>query len=268
MTHPIDQTLSAHAAHAAHAARAAQNVFTQIKTIDPLQQSSWQGKIFLTFDLDWAPDYVLAHVLDILEHRTIKATLFVTHRTPLLERMRANPHLELGIHPNFNPLLYGKPSMASDIPGVVDYFLDIVPEALSVRSHSLVQSSGVMETYHQKGIKFDCNHFIPYQSGLNMKPWPHWFKGLTKVPFCWEDDIHILYDRQMSPQWVSDLTAAPGLKVLNFHPVHVYLNSAVLDNYHNYRNRQPKTETEAQQFVNKEYGTRNFLLDVIAANGD
>jgi len=58
--------------------------------------------IYLTFDLDWACDCVIEDTLLLLEHENVPATIFVTHDTPLLKRMRENPNIELGVHPNFN----------------------------------------------------------------------------------------------------------------------------------------------------------------------
>jgi len=79
--------------------------FENIKIIYIENILSWQGKIFLTFDLDWCSDEVLCYTLEIIEKYDIKATFFITHYTPLLEKIRKNSNIELGIHPNFNYLL-------------------------------------------------------------------------------------------------------------------------------------------------------------------
>ena len=77
--------------------------------------------------------------------------------------MRAVKEFELGIHPNFNPLLDGKGGSAEYI---IDQMLELVPEAVSVRSYSLVQSSRLHELFHRKGLIFDCNDFIFSDSRL------------------------------------------------------------------------------------------------------
>jgi len=81
--------------------------FEKIKTINVKNKPSWDGKLFLTFDVDWCSDEVLSYTLDIVEKYDINSTFFITHQTALLDRMRENPKIELGIHPNFNPLLNG-----------------------------------------------------------------------------------------------------------------------------------------------------------------
>ena len=97
-------------------------IFENIKKIDISNPISWQDKIFLTFDIDWCSDEVLLYTLDIIEKYDIKATFFITHDTTLLERMRANQNIELGIHPNFNPLLNGDFRYGKSIDEVIKYY--------------------------------------------------------------------------------------------------------------------------------------------------
>lgn len=80
------------------------STFKKIVVDDP---RTWTDAIFLTFDIDWAHDEVLNDTIDIVERAGVAATWFVTHDTPVLERLKHNPNFELGIHPNFNYLLQG-----------------------------------------------------------------------------------------------------------------------------------------------------------------
>ncbi len=139
--------------------------FENIKNIDISNPSSWQDKIFITFDIDWCSDEVLSYTLDIIEKHNIKATFFVTHETLLLERMRDNPKIELGIHPNFNFLLNGNFSQGSNIKEVVQYYKKFVPNAVSVRSHSLTQGGSIFPIFEDEGFIYECNTFIPLQGG-------------------------------------------------------------------------------------------------------
>lgn len=81
--------------------------FRKISSIDIDNESSWWDAIFLTFDIDWAHDDVLNDTIDLVEDAGVAATWFVTHDTPVLDKLRANSKFELGIHPNFNFLLEG-----------------------------------------------------------------------------------------------------------------------------------------------------------------
>ena len=73
-------------------------LFSTLSNIDPADQATWEGKIFLTFDIDWACDEVIEDSIVLVESVGAAATWFVTHETPLLERLRNNPAFELGIH--------------------------------------------------------------------------------------------------------------------------------------------------------------------------
>jgi hypothetical protein len=192
---------------------------------------SWDGRIFLTLDIDWAHDTVIAHAIDIVEAADVAATWFVTHETPMLERLRANPKFELGIHPNFNFLLGGDPRSGANADEIVDGIMAIVPEAKSVRSHSLVQSSRLLDLFSSRGLTHDANKLIPEQSGIELKPWIEW-SGMTRVPYSWEDDFWC-DSRSTTP--MADLLARPGIRGFDFHPIHIFLNTEAMERYESVR---------------------------------
>ncbi len=55
----------------------------------------------ITIDTDWAPDFILSHVAEILSNKNIRCTWFVTNDSPYLETLKKNDLFEIGIHPNF-----------------------------------------------------------------------------------------------------------------------------------------------------------------------
>ena len=61
---------------------------------------------FLSFDQDWAPDWALNDILERLEEVGLGGTVFITHDSPLLERMKSKANIELGWHPNFLSLIH------------------------------------------------------------------------------------------------------------------------------------------------------------------
>jgi hypothetical protein len=79
-------------------------------------------------------------------------------------------------------------------------------------------------------IMTDVSLFLPLMPGVN----PFWYslggRRLLRLPYVWEDSYEFL---QAEPCWHLEKIAAlgPGLKVINFHPVHIYLNSSALNNY-------------------------------------
>lgn len=234
--------------------------FELIKDIDINNAKSWQDKIFLTFDLDWCSDEVLSYNLDIIEEYNITATFFITHETKLLKRMRKNPNIELGIHPNFNFLLSGDFRQGKNIEEIVEYYKSMVPDALSVRSHSMTQSSIILDCFEKFSLTHDSNTFIPFSSGMINTPYFHWTKKLTKIPYFWEDDVHCLYDWKWD---VNNFIQYKGIRVFDFHPIHVFLNTERLDRYENARGDLHNFDVLKQHVNNTNYGTKNFLIDLI-----
>ncbi len=231
--------------------------FGKIKSISLEEKVYLEKTIFLTFDIDWCCDEVLVDTINIVEKAEIAATWFVTHDTPLLSRMRENPRFELGIHPNFNNLLNGDSSNGKNAEEVIDRLLKIVPEAKSVRSHSMTQSSNLLQLFFNKGLTHDCNHFIPDQAEIQLKPWKLW-NGLIKVPYSWEDDVHAAY----GGNWQPTKSNKKGLKVYDFHPIHVFLNTEKLTRYEESRSFH-QSSSKLKSFVNRGIGVRSYLEQLI-----
>lgn len=235
-------------------------IFENIKNIDVNNLESWQNKIFITFDIDWCSDEVLSYTLDIIEKYDIKVTFFITHETYLLERMRVNPNIELGVHPNFNPLLNGDFRYGKSIDEVIAYYKNIVPEAVSLRSHALTQNSLLLNILNKFNLTHECNSYIPNNSGIELKPYLHWDKTLIRVPHFWEDDLHCIYE----DSWDIDIYKdAKGLKVFDFHPIHVFLNTEHLDRYESARESFKDLEVLKLSINRSSYGTKDFLIDII-----
>lgn len=223
---------------------------------------TWQNKNFLTIDVDWAHDEVLADSIDLVEKTGVCATWFITHETTCLELLRGNPRFELGIHPNFNPLLSGDHSLGKTAEEIVDRLLEIVPEAKSVRSHSMTQSSVLLNLFCDKGLTHDCNHYIPQQSQIILKPW-HLWNGLIRVPYFWEDDLSCIYEDCFDP---TSLLSRQGLRVFDFHPIHLFLNTTNLSEYEETRNLHRKPNELIKHRASSDNGARSRFEKLFCAS--
>lgn len=236
--------------------------FGKISEIDPDDQATWEGKIFLTFDIDWACDEIVQDSIEIIEAAGVSATWFVTHDTPLLRRLRSNPDFELGIHPNFNFLLDGDSRNGANATEVLDRLLNIVPEAKTIRSHCMTQSSTLLDLFRSQGLTHDSNHFIPAHVQPHLWPWKLW-NGLVRVPYFWEDDIHCLYDDPMS---LTHALGHTGLRVFDFHPIHVFLNTENMKRYEQTRILHRNPLGLIQHRNNELNGARNHLIQVLGVS--
>lgn len=207
------------------------------------------NKVVLTFDLDWCADNVLEYLLDKLIKNSVPSTFFVTHKTPLLEKIREYNFFELGIHPNFN----NNSSHGSNYKEVIDYCLNIIPDAISCRPHGLMVSSNKLIYMMEKGIQIDCSIFMPNVVNLenfNLSVNEH---KILRVPYNWEDDYEF-YQKDKKYKF-SDIQNLKN-KILGFHPIHVYLNSDSQKHYEMYKKNIEFTK-------NMGIGTETMLDDVI-----
>lgn len=223
------------------------------------------GKIYLTMDIDWASDEVLDNALDLFQELQMPVTIFVTHDTPLLSRMRQDPLIRLGIHPNFYPQLQNRAE--EDYLAVIQKLHALVPEAVSARSHGLVDATPLLLAFKNVGITRDLNLFLPYSAKLKNRPFRH-FSGLLRVPFFYEDDAYCFEPHKFSPE--EHVLAAPDcLRVFNFHPIHLFLNTESMDRYEKAKVLQRDFQ-RLKEFINPDQmaGARSFLKRVAACAKD
>ena len=146
---------------------------------------------FISFDIDWAHDDVINYSIDILEKTEIRVSWFITHKTKVLERLKENSNFEIGIHPNFNFLLDGDFSLGKNAEEVIARLMKIVPDAKLIKSHSLTQSSVLLDLFLKFALLTSLIIIYPTLIlHINIRPWKHW-NGIVRVPFNWEDDIAV-----------------------------------------------------------------------------
>lgn len=183
--------------------------------------------IAITLDIDWAPDFIIDAVAAMLSEVKIRATWFVTHCSPAIERLRGQSDLfELGIHPNFLP-----GSTHGNTPTeILRHCMELVPEATAMRTHALVQSGPLMQTVlSETSIQTDVSLFLPRMPHIIPVEYRKPQRTLIRVPYFWEDHSEV-----ESPQtcWhFRDDVIVNGVKIFNFHPTHVYLNMPDLSIY-------------------------------------
>ena len=183
-----------------------------------MADASYDG-LCLSFDLDWAPEFVLEDFHDLLRFAGLPATLFCTHRSEMVGKLLELPACEAALHPNLQD--------ADDEPAALRQLHDDFRGASGVRVHRLYYHSGLLRLFHEAGLRYLSNDLEFLTGGLG--PRYDWSE-MVRLPIYWEDDVHatLLPDR-------FDLDAlrleAGGLKVLSFHPIHLYLNTSGMDRY-------------------------------------
>lgn len=223
------------------------------------------GGYHLTFDVDWAPDWAVYDVLDLLAAHSAPATFFLTHPSPTVKEIARHGH-ELGIHPNF---LAGS-SHGSEPLEVMRTVLALAPHARVMRTHSLVQGTTLFEAilagYSQ--IAYDMS-LLTYRSPHTA--WTAWHsrgRFVRRLNYNWEDDL--AFDDPQH-EWSEYLPIA-SRDVLDFHPIHVALNSHREDDYMQLKARlgpghlHEATRQQTQGLRHSGPGTADFLEGILRSS--
>ena len=191
--------------------------------------------------------------------QSVKVTVFATHQSRLLGQLRGNKFVEIGLHPNFNPLLSGNATgVKSNFKSIVSELKDYFTDATSVRSHSLCFGSLIQTAYEELGISHDSSVIIPYQNNSKpLFPWKMW-DGLIRVPYLFCDYVTAM----TTDANIKQLANLTGLKVFDFHPIHIFLNTENLQRYERTRSIHNKP-MELLSHRYKGYGSRNRFLDLL-----
>jgi hypothetical protein len=230
---------------------------SRICCIEPKKPKTWSQKIFITFDLDWAHDEVILDTLELIKESGVSSTWFITHESSILDELRNLKDAELGIHPNFNSIQETPFTGIHEMENIVGELLGIVPEAKSVRSHSLFHSERLVDVFHEKGLTHISNCFIPHSSGIKLQPFSIW-DDIVMAPHCWQDNVAL----KMNLPFPSQNELSGSYCVFNFHPIHVFLNT---ENVTRYESSRPLHQNP-EKLIAKRFGgigTRTLLIKLL-----
>jgi len=218
--------------------------------------------VFLTCDVDWAPDFAIEAVLRAVESHGQKLTIFATHRSEVLLGKRS--WLEVGLHPDFT-----RQDGTARFEERIAALKAIYPDAVGMRSHRDFFGNNIGDMAKQNGLRYDASSFLwnqPFcQAHVD-------YNGMTRFSYCWEDGIHL--DMGFGLE-VSRVTLhSPGLKILNVHPILIFLNSSTEAHRRSvtsrYRDLTSARHAEIAVEVNKQRGIGDVwreMLAYLAANG-
>lgn len=218
----------------------------------------------ITIDVDWVPDFIISEIADILIRNHAKATWFITHDSEATRKLSDYPKLfEVGLHPNFME----NSTQGTTPKEVMTYLKKIVPDAVSVRTHALVQSTILLRMLASEfGIRNDVSlllprapYIIPHRMYLSENSY------LVRLPYFWQDDVEALHPTP-SYSLEDKFHHIPGLKIYDFHPIHIVLNTHTLINYKNLKSNTdiPMCKSsDITKFKNKLCGSGTFFEELI-----
>lgn len=220
------------------------------------------SKIGITIDVDWAPDFMIDYVYQILKSKNIKSTWFVTHESETIFRMMEDKNIEIGLHPNFPNC----PDLSS-ARKLMESLVGAYPMAKIMRGHKNHQNFDLLRMASDEfGIKCDCSDLLfgcryssPFYYYVGKNP-------ILKVPYIWEDCMEA---RKPNPRWkFVPYLHNWGVSIYSFHPIHIFINTENQINYDLIKNEYPLAkdiEPEAiKPFTNNNRpGARDMFLDIM-----
>lgn len=206
---------------------------------------------FVTFDTDWVHECAVEYVVELLNKYNVQGTFFATGRYECL--LREKDCHESGIHPNFNPILEGK---GGSLYEAIDSLLEIYPQSVGIRSHSLTQSSQILAYSFQKGILYDSNQYNP-NGGIPYKD----YSGLMRFVHNYVDLGHLIDRTELTIENMN--INQEMINIFDFHPIHIYLNSPNLEFYQSIKHLTTSKQSLNSSRNKKVRGIGDLFVEIL-----
>lgn len=199
----------------------------------------------MTIDVDWATEKELSATAETLIKNEVKSTWFLTHDSPQIQKILDVDLFEFGIHPNFMP----DSTQGKTISEVMLYLSQIIDSKI-VRMHRLYQYSNLFkELGEDYGMLVDVSIFLPETPNIQ----PHIFRfpksSMIRIPYTWEDNLE-KWNGYRNVSTTNNIFSTNGLKVFDFHPVHIQ-HDQIINNFFN-------------EMCNEISGTKTKLITEVA----
>ena len=211
--------------------------------------------VLLTTDIDWAPEYMIEDLFELVGRYGFKLTAFGTHASEVMKT--AGDMVEVGLHPNYCGLRSG-----DTIDNKLRYLKAVFPEAVGLRCHRNFFGNNVSDMAKELGLSYDVSTVLwkqPFAQAYAD------YNDLVRMAYVWEDGLHADMKLPMNIEEVP--LDEPGLKILNVHPVLIYLNASD-DNQRRAVTKQYTDLTQAKKedvdsYVHQGYGMKSFYEDIL-----
>ena len=219
---------------------------------------------FLAFsaDIDWASDACIEKQLGFFLARGVPMTVFCTHASAAIDRLRGDARVELGIHPNFS----AGSSQGATLDEVLDTCFGLVPGARCMRGHRWYSSNDVSDRLVERGVLFDSNECSMLDP---VAPYIH-RSGLLRIPVYFEDGGFLWNGAEVNFKTNGRrYFDTPGLKVLDLHPIHFALNCPSNEFYRTVADTTPRAVYSAMDDdaiaarAWRGYGMRDYLTELM-----
>ena len=214
-----------------------------------------------TTDIEWAPDWAIRDLYELADQYGVPLTPFLTHRSEYLtRRLRVRDVVssgDVGVHPNFLP----GSTHGATVDEVIATSTALWPDAISFRSHCFYDDTRMVRRMAEAGFRYDSNLFAFLQPML--APF-RTVAGTVRLPVFWEDDVHSGVGLPWDTAALRATFDAPGLKIVNVHPLRVALNVPDEGFAESHRGLGSAVDVDARAEAHSGKGTRTFLAELFA----
>jgi len=198
-----------------------------------------QIKYCVTADIDWANEKEIKYMLDWFKKNKIPITVFATHDSQIIKK--SFKPKDIGLHFNF---------MNGDMLKVIRKLRKIYPDSYFFRNHCFFNNTPMLIELHKQGFVFDSNICTYMADGL--KPILNCAGGQS-YPVFLEDDVLLLH-KNMDKEAILNKMSSEGLKIINIHPIHFYLNTPDMEYY---------TLNKINKIPYEGYGIRTLFIELL-----
>ena len=181
--------------------------------------------VVFTADQDWAPEWACEVFVNEINTNELPVHVFRTNMSPTIDEAVVKGVITHGWHPNFK----ADSTHGSTIAEVISTMQSINPESRTVRAHSYFESSETWDYLYAAGQIVESHGVTILEE--NLQPMRMASK-LIRVPVFFEDDVFMRDSPDdLDCELLFKRLLSPGLKILDFHPIHIGLNSKSLIHY-------------------------------------
>ncbi len=212
--------------------------------------------IFLSFDIDWVPEYMLELVANMVTG--LDVTFMHTHASEYSRKIKSE--FQSGIHPN----IMKNSDQGNNIKEVISFFKKLEIDFSTSRFHRLYHGYSDLIELAKVGTKLDSSTLL--FNGKNIIPVYHADLDMILAPYFWEDGIYLSTKKYLKGNIIDWETR--GLKIFDFHPLDIYLNSFSASHRNQFKNciseLQSTEEKIASKFINRsKFGIRDILRYIL-----
>ena len=183
----------------------------------------------VTIDEDWAPDFVSQKMVNFLRMMQTKASVFLTHHTSVFA---SNNDLDDLVSQGWHPDFRFESMQGTTLNEIFSYFNNFSIKSNLIRSHGNLISTNLLASLSAEwGMLVDSSTLLPRATNIETTNFWHSGAEIKLIPYIWEDSHEMQHNRPIfsikDPFWKS----VKGIAILDFHPIHVYIDALTLDSY-------------------------------------